>query len=72
MEDLLAQYYEKNGDVDRQIETLFSKLEIFSEEYDESHKATLKLKRSIVTVLMRNNKQDVAIRMLEEVLVNII
>ena len=26
LEDLLAQYYEKNGEIDKQIETLFSKL----------------------------------------------
>jgi hypothetical protein len=26
LEELLAHYYEKSGDVDRQIETLFSKL----------------------------------------------
>lgn len=31
----------------------------------------MKLKRSIVTVLMKNGKQDIAIKMLEEILVNL-
>lgn len=57
--------------MDKQIDTLFSKLELFAEEYDESHKSTLKLKRSIVTVLMRHSRHDVAIRLLEEILVNL-
>lgn len=71
LEELLAHYYEKSGDVDKQIDTLFSKLELFAEEYDESHKSTLKLKRSIVTVLMRHSRHDIAIRLLEEILVNL-
>lgn len=64
LEELLSVYYEKNGDIQKQIDTLFAKLQLFTEEYDDSHKNTLKLKRSIVTVLMKNGKQDTAIKML--------
>lgn len=33
LEDLLAHYYEKNGNQDKQIETFYAKLELMEEIY---------------------------------------
>jgi hypothetical protein len=44
---------------------LFAKLELFLEIYDESHKNTLKLKRSIASVLIKNLRHKEAVAMLE-------
>lgn len=41
------------------------------EIYDESHKNTLKLKRSIASVLIKNHKHKEAVAILEEILVAI-
>lgn len=65
LEDLLASYFEKNGQADKQIEALFAKLEIFLEIYDESHKNSLKLKRSIASVLIKNHKHKEAVAILD-------
>jgi len=47
---------------------LFAKLELFLEIYDESHKNTLKLKRSIASVLIKNHKHKESVAILEEIL----
>jgi|688.fasta_scaffold173681_4 hypothetical protein len=72
LEDLLSQYYEKNGEADKQVDTLMNKLELYTEVYEEAHKNTLKMKRSIVTVLMKQKKHDTAIKMLEDIRVGIL
>jgi hypothetical protein len=72
LEDLLSQYYEKNGEADKQVDTLMNKLELYTEVYEEAHKNTLKMKRSIVTVLMKQKKHDTAIKMLEDIRVEIL
>jgi hypothetical protein len=40
--------------------------------FDEAHKNTLKMKRSIVTVLMKQKKHDTAIKMLEDIRVPVL
>ena len=69
LEDLLAFYYEKNGQRDKHVETFYAKLELMEDLYEKEHKSVLKFKRTIASTLIKYERFKEAIAVLEEILV---
>ena len=53
LQDVLALYYEKNDQKDRQVQTLYAKLQLMEQLYQKDDKTILKFKRSIASTLLK-------------------